>query len=89
MVERDEDGRPIATRNAGAFMGPFGMYPVPSNLLDDQSRATPRKRGWSRRFKVVALAIATIVVIVVFLLLAAATPSTASGLPTQAFALSF
>jgi hypothetical protein len=89
MVERDEDGRPIATRNAGAFMGPFGMYPVPSNLLDDRSRATPRKRGRSRRFKVVALAIVTIVVIVVFLLLAAATPSTASGLPTQAFALSF
>ncbi len=89
MVERDEDGRPIATRNAGAFMGPYGMYPVPSNLLDDQSRAVPHKRGRSRRFRVLALAIVAIVVIIVFLLLAAATPSTASGLPTQAFALGF
>ena len=89
MVERDEDGRPVATRNAGAFMGPFGMYPVPSDLLADGSRAVSPKRGRSGRFKVVLLTIVAGVVVIVLLLLAAVTPSTASGLPTTAIALGF
>jgi len=34
MKARDEDGRPVATRNAGAFLAPTGMIPVPSKILD-------------------------------------------------------
>lgn len=38
MRERDEEGRPIATRNAGAFLAPFtGVVPVPSSLVEDSS----------------------------------------------------
>jgi hypothetical protein len=36
MRERDAEGRPVATRNAGAFLSPVGMIPVPSSLLDEQ-----------------------------------------------------
>lgn len=87
MVERDEDGRPIATRNAGAFMGPFtGIAPVPSDLLDRHWRAVPRKSGRSRRFKVTVFVITAIILAIVFIILAATTPSTVSGLPPLAFA---
>lgn len=38
MTERDEEGRPIATRNAGAFLSPLtGVVPVPSSLVEDSS----------------------------------------------------
>ncbi len=35
MRERDEDGRPVPTHNAGAFLSPVGMIPAPSSMLDD------------------------------------------------------
>lgn len=42
MTERDEEGRPIATRNAGAFLGPFsGVVPVPSDLAADGQTIEP------------------------------------------------
>jgi len=35
--ERDEEGRPIATRNAGAFLAPVGgVVPAPSSMLDEE-----------------------------------------------------
>lgn len=87
MVERDKDGRPIASPNAGAFLGPFtGVAPVPSDLLDRQWRAGPRRIGRSRRLKVTVLATAAIVVIVVLVILGAATPGTLSELPSLASA---
>ncbi len=87
MVDRDKDGRPIASPNAGAFLGPFtGVAPVPSDLLDRQWRAGPRKIGRTQRSKVTILAAAAIVVIVVLVILGVATPSTVSELPSLAFA---
>jgi len=64
MVERDEEGRPKATRNAGAFLGPLGgMVPVPSDMLDKHWR----RKGKGRRIP--DLAVVTIVVTVVIVLL--------------------
>lgn len=37
MAERDEEGRPVATPNAGAFLSPLtGMPPVPSSFIDQR-----------------------------------------------------
>lgn len=37
MTERDEEGRPVATPHAGAFLGPFtGVLPVPSSVIDQR-----------------------------------------------------
>lgn len=37
MTERDEEGRPVATPHAGAFLGPFtGIPPVPSSVIDQR-----------------------------------------------------
>jgi hypothetical protein len=37
MTERDEEGRPVATPHAGAFLGPFtGVPPVPSSVIDQR-----------------------------------------------------
>lgn len=42
MTERDEEGRPVATRNAGAFLGPFsGVVPVPSSAGESEGRVEP------------------------------------------------
>lgn len=51
--ERDEDGRPVAQPNAGAFLAPFqGVMPVPSSLIDQRgasvehpSEADVERRG--------------------------------------------
>ncbi len=51
MRERDEEGRPIATRNAGAFLAPYtGVVPVPSSLVespsgDDTDQIAVERRG--------------------------------------------
>ena len=57
MNERDEEGRPVATKNAGAFMPPppsggGGMYAVPSSVIDQRgasvehpSEADVERRG--------------------------------------------
>lgn len=79
MVERDEEGRPKATRNAGAFLGPLGgMVPVPSDVLDKHWR---RRKGKGRRIP--DWAVVTIVVIVLIVLLVllglALTPDTAAA----------
>ena len=56
MTERDEEGRPIATRNAGAFLSPpqsggGGMYPVPSSVIDQRGASVehPREADVERR----------------------------------------
>lgn len=37
MAERDEEGRPVATPNAGAFLAPIqGVPPVPSSVIDQR-----------------------------------------------------
>ena len=42
MPERDAEGRPIATRNAGAFLAPVGgVVPAPSSILDEDGGAAP------------------------------------------------
>ena len=36
-TERDEEGRPVAQPNAGAFLAPFqGVPPVPSSVIDQR-----------------------------------------------------
>lgn len=58
MTQRDEEGRPIATRNAGAFLAPVGgVIPAPSSMLDAEGAAgepvlDPRARG---RLRLIAL----------------------------------
>lgn len=49
MTERDEEGRPIATKNAGAFFSPpssggGGMYPVPSSVIDQRGASVEHPR---------------------------------------------
>jgi hypothetical protein len=45
--ERDDEGRPVPTRNAGAFLAPSGLIPVPSSPLDDVERPGRRRRPLS------------------------------------------
>lgn len=72
MVERDREGRPKATRNAGAFLGPFGgMLPVPSELLDKHWRRRKREGRFSNW---TLFTIAVTIVVVLFLLLVLALP---------------
>ena len=72
MVERDKSFRPKATRNAGAFLGPFtGIIPVPSDMLDRHWSKADRKSGRGRALK---LAVLGLVAVTVFLVLFALTP---------------
>jgi len=79
MVERDKDGRPSATRNAGAFLSPTrGVVPVPSDIVD---RHWNRPKANGRRAKLVMYTIASVLVIaLVFVILWVLTPTTAAGL---------
>ncbi len=41
MPERDAEGRPVATHNAGAFLAPLGgVIPAPSSMLDEEGSAS-------------------------------------------------
>ena len=79
MVERDKDGRPIRTRNAGAFLSPSrGMIPVPSDILDRYWR---RPKAEGRRARLVMDTIAVILgIVLVVLILWVLTPSAAAAL---------
>jgi hypothetical protein len=77
MVERDKDGRPSATRNAGAFLSPTrGVVPVPSDIVD---RHWDRPKANGRRAKLVMYTIASVIAFV-FVILWVLTPTTAAGL---------
>ena len=75
MVERDKDGRPKATRNAGAFLGPFGgMVPVPSEVLERHWRRRKRRSRFSN-WTLFTIAV-VIVIVLFFLIVVALTPGT-------------
>ena len=76
MVERDEEGRPKATRNAGAFLGPFGgMVPSPSDMLDKHWR---RRKGRERISDWNLFIVAVVIAVVLFLLFVVLAPTAAA-----------
>jgi len=69
-IERDEEGRPKATRNAGAFLNPFlGVVPVPSDMIDDYWR---RRKGPRRLPLRTLFVIGVIILLALFLLIVVA-----------------
>jgi hypothetical protein len=71
-VERDEEGRPKATRNAGVFLNPFlGVVPVPSDMIDDYWR---RRKG-PRRFPLRTLFVIGVIILPALFLLIVVAPA--------------
>jgi hypothetical protein len=81
MDDRDEEGRPKATRNAGAFLSPNrGVIPVPSSILDDYwDDRRPKRSGPHRTRWALAVAIAMVGIILILFFL---TPDASSALAT-------
>jgi hypothetical protein len=72
VVDRDEEGRPVASRNAGAFLSPVGMIPVPSSILDHEREENDR-RSW-RAAILTAVAVWVVLVTLLRYMLAATEP---------------
>jgi len=71
-VERDEEGRPKATRNAGAFLNPFlGVVPVPSEMIDNYWR---RRQG-ARHLPLRTLSVIALIILLALFLLIVVAPA--------------